>query len=186
MRRITVFNHISLDGYFVDNHGDMSWAHHSDPEFAAFTAENASGGGELLFGRVTYDLMVNYWPTPAAIQNDPIVAESMNNLPKIVFSRTMDKATWKNTRLMKGNLEEKVRKLKQEPGKDMVIFGNGTIVSQLAQASLIDEYQFVVNPIVLGQGRTLFEGITKKSSLKLIKSRNFTNGIVFLCYEPSA
>jgi len=98
MRRLIVFNNVTLDGYFTDMNGDMSWAHKYDPEWLAFVQENASGGGELLFGRITYELMASYWPTPMAIKNDPKVAEGMNNLPKVVFSRTMDKASWNNTK----------------------------------------------------------------------------------------
>lgn len=184
MRKLVVFNQVSLDGYFVDRYGDMSWAHKSDAEWRAFVEENASGGGELLFGRITYELMVSYWPTPYARENDPIVAERMNNLPKAVFSRTMDNASWNNTKLVKGDMAAEIRKMKKEPGKDMVIFGSGSIVSQLAQAGLIDEYQMVVNPVVLGKGRTMFEGIKEKLTLKLTKTRTFGNGNVLLCYEP--
>ena len=184
MRRLVVFNNVSLDGYFTDVNDDMSWARNHDPEWLAFVQENASGGGELVFGRITYELMASYWPTPMAIKNDPKVAEGMNNLPKIVFSRTMDKASWNNTKLVKGDLPAEIRKMKNEPGKDLVIFGSGSIISQLAQERLIDEYQIVVVPVVLGKGRTMFDGIQAKLPLKLTKSRTFGNGNVLLCYEP--
>jgi len=185
MRKLSVFNSVSLDGYFAGANGDFSWAHKQDPEWNAFVAENASGGGQLLFGRVTYQLMVSYWPTPMAAQNDPIVAERMNNLPKVVFSRTLDKASWSNTKLIKGDIAAATRKMKQEPGEDMAILGSGSIVSQLAQEGLIDEYQIVINPIVLGKGKTMFEGIEKSLNLKLTKTRTFGNGNVFLCYQPA-
>jgi dihydrofolate reductase len=184
MRMLVVFNHVSLDGYFVDMHGDMSWAHKNDAEWQAFVEENASGGGELLFGRITYELMASYWPTPAARENDPKVAEHMNNLPKVVFSRTLDNPSWNNTRLVKGDIAAEVRKMKNEPGKDMVIFGSGSIVSQLVEARLIDEYQIVVHPVALGKGRTMFDGINQKLLLKLTQTRAFGNGCVLLCYEP--
>jgi len=103
----------------------------------------------------------------------------MNNAPKVVFSRTMEKATWNNTKLVKGDLAAEVRRMKGEPGQPMVIFGSGTIISQLAQEGLIDEYQFVVNPVVLGKGKPMFDGIKDKLALKLIKSRTFGNGSVF-------
>jgi dihydrofolate reductase len=164
--------------------GDMSWAHNKDPEFDAFVEGNASAGGELLFGRITYELMASYWPTPLAMENDPVVAKGMNSLPKVVFSRTMDKASWSNTKLVKGDLAAEVRKMKKGPGKDMVIMGSGSIVSQLAHEGLIDEYQVVVVPVVLGDGRTMFEGIKGKLKLKLTKTRAFGNGNVYLCYEP--
>jgi len=186
MRKLIVFNHVSLDGYFTDKNGDMSWAHKQDPEWNAFVSQNASSGGHLLFGRKTYDLMASYWPTPAAMKNGPAVAEGINKVPKIVFSKTLNNPSWNNTKLVKGDLAEEVQKLKSEPGETMVILGSGSIVAQLAQARLIDEYQIVVSPIVLGEGRTLFNGVEKKQPLKLAKSRTFGNGNVLLCYEPAA
>ena len=188
MRKLTTFTNVTLDGYFTDMNGDISWAHKdtTDAEFNAFVAENAKAGGLLLFGRVTYELMASYWPTPQALTNDPIVAERMNNLPKVVFSRTLDQASWNNTKLVKDGMAAEVRKMKEEPGEDMVILGSGSIVSQLAQAGLIDEYQVVVNPVVLGEGRTMFDGIKEKLTLKLTKTRAFGNGNVLLCYEPMA
>jgi dihydrofolate reductase len=186
MRKLVVFNQVTLDGYIADINGDMSWAHKQDAEWNTFVQENARGGGELLFGRITYELMTSYWPTPYAMRNDPIVAERMNNLPKVVFSRTLEKASWNNTKLVKGDMAAEIRKMKKGPGENMVIFGSGSIVSQLAQEGLIDEYQMVVNPVVLGKGRTMFDGIKEKLTLKLTKTRTFGNGNVLLCYEPMA
>jgi dihydrofolate reductase len=186
MRKLAVFNNVTLDGYLTDAKGDMSWAHsgNEDAEFNAFVAENASGGGQLLLGRITYELMAGYWPTPNAIKNDPIVAKGMNSMPKVVFSRTLDKASWNNTKLLKGDIASLVRQMKNEPGDDMAILGSGSIVSQLAQEGLIDEYQIMVNPVILGKGRTMFDGMQRKLTLKLTKTRTFSNGKVFLCYEP--
>jgi dihydrofolate reductase len=186
MRKLVVFNQVTLDGYFADVNGDISWAQKEkqDAEWNAFVAENASGGGVLLFGRITYELMASYWPTPHAIQNNPIVAGAMNKLPKVVFSRTLDKASWNNTKLVQGDMAAEIRKMKEEPGADMAILGSGSIVSQLAQEGLIDEYQIAMNPVVLGKGRTMFDGIKEKLTLKLTKSRAFGNGNVLLWYEP--
>jgi dihydrofolate reductase len=186
MRKLAVFNMVSLDGFFVDSKGDMSWAHKNDAEWNAFVNENASGNGVLVFGRITYELMASYWPTPMALENSPIVAKGMNDMPKIVFSRTLDKASWSNTKLVKGDLATEMRKLKKEPGADMVILGSGSIASQLAQQNLIDEYQLALSPIVLGRGRTMFEGVKEKLNLKLTKSRTFGNGTVFVCYQPGS
>jgi dihydrofolate reductase len=186
MRRVVVFNMVALDGFFVDSKGDMSWAHKHDPEWNAFVGENASGSGVLLFGRITYEMMASYWPTPMALQNSPVVAQGMNAMPKVVFSRTLDKVSWSNTKLVKGELAMEIRKMKKEAGPDMVILGSGSIVSQLAQENLIDEYQIVLSPTVLGKGRTMFEGVKEKVNLKLTKSRAFGNSNVFLCYEPVA
>src|ERR1700730_14441649 len=180
MRRVVVFNTVTLDGFFVDSKGDMSWAHKNDTEWNAFVSENASGNGMLLFGRITYELMASYWPTPMALQHFPVVAKGMNDMPKAGFSRTLDKASWNNTELLKGDMAGEVRKMKKVAGPDMVILGSGSIVSQLTQQNLIDEYQIVLSSTVLGKGRTMFEGIKEKLNLKLTKSRTFGNGNVFL------
>lgn len=183
MRRLTVFNTVSLDGYFADAHSDMSWAHKQDPEWNAWVNENASGGGVLMFGRVTYDLMAMYWPTSLAVKNDPVVARRMNEIPKIVVSRTMDQPKWNNTALIKGDLVASVHTLKQQPGDDICILGSGSIVAQLAPERLIDIYQLVVSPIVLGKGKTLFEGVKDRLGMKLTGTRAFGNGNVLLCYD---
>jgi dihydrofolate reductase len=188
MRKLGVFNTVSVDGYFTDANGSMSWAHNARPdaEWDAFVSGNASGGGMLLFGRITYDMMASFWPTPMAAKNMPTVAEGMNRMPKAVFSRTIDTASWNNTKVVKGDLATQVRKLKSEPGPDMVILGSGSIVSQLAQEGLIDEYQIVTAPLALGAGRTLFDGVKSALKLSLKKSRSFANGNVVSWYEPVA
>lgn len=188
MAKLIVFNHVSLDGYIADAHGDMSWAKPTmeDAEWNHFVEQNASGGGTLLFGRVTYDLMRSFWPTPQATQQMPVIAERMNNCPKIVFSRTLETASWQNATLVKGDIAAAVRKMKQESATGMAILGSASIVAQLAQERLIDEFQVVVNPIALGAGKTMFEGMKSPLRLKLLNSRTFKNGNVLLCYEPMA
>lgn len=184
MPRLSAFEQVSLDGFFTDAGGDMSWAHKQDPEWNEFAASNAKGGGALLFGRVTYQMMERYWPSPAAREANAAVAEGMNKMPKVVFSRTLDKAAWSNTTLVKSDPAAAVRKMKSKPGPDMVILGSGTIVSQLAQAGLIDAYQIVVCPILLGKGRTLFATVDRKIGLRRTQARTFGNGNVVLSYEP--
>jgi dihydrofolate reductase len=186
MRKLVVFNQVSLDGYFVDAHGDMRWAHadNDDAEWRAFVSGNARGGGLLLFGRITYELMAGYWPTPHAIQQDPVVAERMNALPKVVFSRTLESASWSNTRVVRDDLASAVRTMKREGGSDIAVMGSGTVVSQLTRDGLVDEFQVVVIPIILGKGRTMFDGLDAKLRLRLTKTRSFANGNVLLCYEP--
>ncbi len=118
MRKLGMFNHVSVDGYFVDAKGDMSWAHSKpDVEWEAFIAGNASGEGELLFGRITYDMMASFWTTAQAIKSMPAVAAGMNSMPKVVFSRTMDKAPWNNTTVGKGELAAEIGKTKQASGR---------------------------------------------------------------------
>lgn len=186
MRRISVFNNISLDGYFTGEGGDLGWAYEGrdDPDYDAFIAGNAGSGGMLLLGRVTYDMMVQYWPTPAAAENDPVVAEGMNRMPKIVFSKTLKEAAWSNT-VVAANPAAEVRRLKSEDGPAVTILGSGSIVAQLAGEGLIDEYQLVLNPVALGVGRTMFAGLSGPVARRRIDSRAFANGKVFLRYEPA-
>lgn len=184
MRHLLAFENITVDGYFTGPNGELDWAHQStpDPEYDAFIAGNARGGGMVLLGRITYDMMAGWWPTPAAAEMDPVVAERMNNLPKVVFSRTLHEASWNNTTLVNDAPVEGVRRMKAESGPDMVILGSGTIVAQLARAGLIDEYHFVVNPIALGGGRTLFDSVGDPVDLRLTTARTFANGKVVLRY----
>ena len=183
MPKLLVFESVSVDGYFTDSKNDMSWAHAGaqDPEWIEFVSGNASGNGRLLFGRVTYQQMASFWPTPQAAERMPAVAKGMNQMPKVVFSRTLPEATWQNTTLIKDDLVEAVRKLKTDSGPDMCILGSGSIVSQLSSAGLVDAFQIVTVPIVLGAGRTLFES---NLLLKLTNSRAFGNGNVVNSYEP--
>ena len=129
-------------------------------------------------------MMASYWPTPDAIKNAPIVAEGMNNADKIVFSRTLKKVEWNNTRLVKDNIVEEIKKMKRMPGKDMTLLGSGSILTQFAEQGLIDEYQIMVDPVVIGDGTPIFKGIKHKLDLKLTMTRAFKSGVVLLCYQP--
>lgn len=184
MRKLNIFESVTVDGYFAGPDGDLSWAYDTspDPEFQEFIKGNAATPGVLLFGRATYQMMEKYWPTPLAAKNDPIVAKGMNEAEKIVFSRTLKKADWANTTIVNEGIPDAVRKMKQQSGKGLVVLGSGSIVSQLADEGLVDEYQFVVKPVALGKGRTLFEGVKKPLALKLKHSRVFRNGSVVLNY----
>lgn len=186
MRELIVFNHVTLDGYFVDANGQFRFGYdgNDDPEYQAFVAENASGGGEMLFGRKTYELMASYWPTAVADQHSPAVAAGMNNMSKVVFSKTLNEATWKNTRLVKSDMVAEIRRMKSDTGPGMVILGSGSVVAQLAQENLIDEYQMMFDPVVLGKGRTMFDGVPATLKLQLVRNRTFKNGKVYLCYAP--
>ncbi len=185
MRKLTVFNLVSLDGYFTGVHGDISW-HMVDPEFQELAERASTSGNTLLFGRVTYELMASFWLSAEARKTDPVVAGGMNASAKIVFSRTLDRADWNNTQLVKSDLVAEVRSLKQGEGPGLTVLGSGSIVSQLTQARLIDEYDVLINPVVLGQGRSMFEGVRDRLLLRLTASRVFGNGNVLLTYVPQA
>ncbi len=175
-----VFESISVDGYFTDANGDMSWAHagREDAEFADWVSGNASSGGELLFGRKTYQMMEAFWPTPMAAQQMPAVARGMNAARKHVASRTIQ-PTWDNTHLLKGDLAKAVEDLKASDGPDITVLGSGSVAAQLGEAGLVDEYQFVIVPVALGGGSTVF---TNRRKLRFLHQRAFRCGNVVLTY----
>jgi dihydrofolate reductase len=180
MKKLRVFESISVDGYFTDGHGTMDWAYAlpQDADFSAWVSGNASGGGELLFGRKTYQEMVAFWPTPAAAERMPEVARGMNAARKYVVSKTIQPA-WNNTQLLKGELVQAVRDLKAGDGPGIAILGSGKVAAQLGEAGLVDEYQFVVLPVALGAGRTVF---TRGRALQLLDQRAFRCGRVVVSY----
>ncbi len=184
MRKVFVFNLITLDGYFEGPKREIDW-HNVDAEFNEYAVAMLDSVDTLLFGRVTYELMANFWPTADAMKNDPVVAERMNNLSKIVFSRTLDKVDWHNTRLVKNNIEDEVIKIKKQPGKDVALLGSGSIMSQFAQHGILDEYRLMINPVVLGRGNPLFKDINDRLKFKLAKTRTFRSGNVLLYYQPA-
>lgn len=182
MRKVIVSNLISLDGFISGPNGEIDWFGW-DKELESYGKDQLGSMGTILFGRVTNELMASYWPTATAAANDQMIIDAMNNLPKIVFSKTLEKVEWKNSRLVKENIAEEISKLKRQPGKDMVIYGSGSIVSALAQAGLIDEYRIFVNPVVLGSGKPLFQDIKNRLNLKHINTKTFGNGLVLICYR---
>jgi dihydrofolate reductase len=180
MRQLRVFESISVDGYFTDAAGDISWAHRGDDdaEFADWVGGNASGGGELLMGRKTYQMMEAFWPTPQAAQQMPVVAKGMNAARKYVASRTITPG-WHNTHLLEGELVAAVRALKASDGPGITLLGSGSIAAQLGEAGLVDEYQFVILPVALGAGRTVFAA---RRDLRLVGQRAFGNGNLVVTY----
>ena len=184
LRRLSAFMQVSLDGRFADPAGDMSFAHKqaADGEWHQFMAENAAAGGVLLFGRITYELMASWWPTPAAAKAMPAIARQMNALPKVVVSRTLSSARWSNTTVIKRDLIGTIRRMKATSGPDITILGSGSVVTQLATAQLVDRIEVAVNPIALGAGKNFLAGLPLPLPFILIRTRVFENGSVVLCY----
>jgi dihydrofolate reductase len=183
MRKVFLFMMVTLDGFFEGPNQSIDW-HNVDEEFNEFAIDQLNELDTLLFGRVTYQGMAGYWPTPFAKEDDPIVADKMNTISKIVFSTTLEEAEWNNTRLVKEHIREEVSKLKQQPGKDIAIFGSSDLAVSLLRMGLLDELRIIVNPVVLGSGKRLFEGIQDQLDLKLLKTRTFHSGNVLLYYQP--
>lgn len=182
MGTLSMFNFITLNGFYKGANEDISWHKHGEEE-AAYAAEGAQSKSMLLFGRKTYEHMAAFWPTPDAMKMMPDVAKGMNASEKIVFSRTMKKADWSNTRIVHDHIEAEVRRLK-EAGKVMTILGSGSIGTQLAAAGLIDTYLLMVDPVAIGAGTPVFQGIQHELSLQLTDTRAFKSGVVLLTYKP--
>ncbi|WP_260702876.1 dihydrofolate reductase family protein [Edaphobacter flagellatus] len=186
MRKLYAFLHLSADGYFTGPHGDLSWTRHDqDPEYKQFADDNARRESVLVFGRITYQMMAGFWPSPMALEREPVMAARMNAAAKLVFSRSLPEASWSNTTLVKDNIVDEMRRLKQQPGPDLTILGSGSLVRQFAEAGVLDEFQLLITPVVIGGGRTLFEGVTRRLDLDHVSTRTFQNGKVLLIYKPT-
>lgn len=185
MRNLLVFNLITLDGYFEGPDHDISW-HMADNDLNDVSKSQLESVDTIIFGRVTYELMASYWPSIEGNRDDPIVAGFMTNTPKVVFSNSLQKAEWQNTRLVSGDMSAEIARMKHLPGKDMIIFGSGKITSALTNTGLIDEYRIIICPVILGGGTPLFAGVNNRPKLDLVSTRKFDNGNVLLTYRPHA
>jgi dihydrofolate reductase len=183
---ISVFNHISIDGFFAGSNGETDWFYTLpfDEEWHNYTHSQAGTDNILLFGRITYEMMKSYWPTEEAIKNDPLMANALNNSPKIVFSKTLpgvaEESVWKNITLYSEINPDEISQLKKK--SEITILGSGSIVQQFTNFKLIDEYFLVVVPVILGKGKSFFNNV-KRTDLNLIESKKFNNGIVLLHYR---
>src|SRR2546423_11533305 len=198
MRRIIAFNRVSAEGYFSAPDGNLDWVV-PEEDLDKEAAKNLSGQGTLMFGRRTYEMFASFWPhqldkpTGAEDPHNPgrrppemrAMAVFINEAVKIVFSRTLKDVKWKNSRLIGKFDPREVERIKQEPGADIMIFGSGSIVSQLAQNNLIDEYQFIVGPDLLGDGPSLVSGIYKTVERKLAEAKPYKSGNVKLRYTKA-
>ena len=183
MRKIILSMMTTLDGYFEGPNQSIDW-HHVDADFFATANELMDGADTYLFGRVTYQGMESYWTTEQAMKDDPVITRKMNETPKLVFSKTLEKAEWNNTRLIRDNVADEIRNLKALPGKDMVIFGSSNLAASFLDMGLLDEVRMYLNPVALGGGTPLFKGLKKKIEFKLNSTRVFGNGNVLLSYQP--
>ncbi|NOU46923.1 MAG: dihydrofolate reductase [Bacteroidales bacterium] len=183
MRKLSAFNFITLNGYFHGPEGDISWHRHGAEE-NQFAAESMKAENTLLFGRKTYEMMAGYWPGPMAIENDREVAEGMNNADKIVVTRTLKNAAWNNTRILTGDLVTGINRLKASPGNNITLLGSGSILTQLAENGLIDEYLVMIDPVAIGAGTPIFDQIGTVLNLKLTQVKSFKSGVVLLGYVP--
>jgi|ERR1051325_6815512 dihydrofolate reductase len=183
MKRISSFMYVSVDGYYAGPNGEIDWFHsvEKDPDFEAMTHQQARGKSTLLMGRITYEMMKSFWPTPDAERSDPGMAEAMRNSPKIVISKSLrsleEGPHWKNLTLLRDVSE-------LQPDNDITILGSGSIVQQLTNLGRIDEYNLVIVPVVLGAGKALFKDV-HRTKLQLREAKSFRNGLAFHTYSPA-
>jgi dihydrofolate reductase len=185
MRKIISFMHISLDGFVAGPNGEMNWIK-VDEEIFDHVGKRIGGTDTALYGRVTFEMMENYWPAagdePDASKHDKEHSKWYKNAHKLVLSKTMKDETLANTTIISDNLSDRINEIKQKPGEDILLFGSPTATHALMQLNLIDGYWLFVNPIILGQGIPLFVDVKETIKLKLLSSRQFSSGVTELNY----
>jgi dihydrofolate reductase len=185
MRKLVLFMHVSLDGFAATAGGGLDWISY-DSELQQYADEIVTTVGSPVYGRGTYELMAGYWPgvlnDPNANERSKAHAQWVDKATKIVFSKTMKEAGWNNTIVIKDHIAEEINKLKQQPGKDLVIFGSPGLAHSFMELDLIDEYQFTLNPVLLGSGMPVFQDIKNKTDLTLVKATPLKSGVIGLHY----
>lgn len=198
-RRIVTFTWVTADGYFAAADGNLDWVV-PDAEQARAAAESISNFDTVLFGRRTYELFESFWRHAIVDERGTIpdphhpgrrspehgaIAMALNRMTKLVFSRSMHDATWENSRLLRELDPRAIARMKAQPGKNLIIFGSGSIVSALTRHDLIDEYQFAVCPVLLGGGQSLVRGVSRRRALDVLEARTLPSGDVILRYARS-
>jgi dihydrofolate reductase len=184
MRTLSSFIMTTLDGFYAGPNEEFDWPN-VDDEFIRFSISQINDADAILFGRRTYEALASYWPTPQSQRNDPALTRLMNGMPKIVFSSTLERADWENTTLVTGDLAAEVTKLKDQPGKELIVFGSQELTGNLIRLGRLDELRVMVNPVTLSQGRSMFQSMAGRVRLRLLQTRVFSgSGNVLLTYEP--
>ena len=182
MKKVIAQMSVSIDGYIEGPNREIDW-HIVDDEFNAYAVETLKASEVLIMGRRTYELMAGYWPT--APGNDSVVKEKMNATPKLVFSRTLKRVDWQNSRLATGSVADEVTRLQRVPGDGLLWVGGSDLAVSFLEEGLMDELRIIVTPVLLGAGKTLFDAIKKRYPLKLLSAKSFESGNVVLTYEPA-
>jgi dihydrofolate reductase len=181
-RKIVAFLMVTVDGYHQTTDGDLSW-HNVDDEFNEFAAAQVDEADTLLFGRKTYEGMAEFWRSPVALEVDAGMAERMNRYPKIVVSRSLASAQWTPSTLISDDAPAQLTKLKEQPGKDIILLGSSSLAASLLDDGVLDELRIMVNPVILGTGDAALAG-ADRSNLELARVRQFASGNVLLTYHP--
>ena len=176
---------VTLDGFMAGTNGELDWHFPLwNDEMSIYFCDQLGKTDTILLGRISYERMARYWPNKTFTGIELEYADMMNNHNKIVFSQTLESATWSNTRLVKENISEEVLKMKQSPGKDMIIYGSGSIVRSFIQEGLIDEFQIWVHPVFIQNGVPMLRNMEENIYLRFIRARTFSSGVVILYYKP--
>jgi dihydrofolate reductase len=188
MRKIIATEFYSVDGLMSDPKDTMEWVTVSfDPELGKYEDDLYDNADTLLLGRVTYKIFESYWPTAATNPDTPKgdieMAHKINNITKIVFSKSLKKVEWKNSKILNEINPKEIMRMKQSSGKNILIVGSASIVQQLTTLGLIDEFHFVFHPVILSQGKPLFKNIDHQVKLKLLKTKIFQTGVILACYQ---
>lgn len=188
MRKIIVTTWVTLDGFTAGPGGDMGWIGEIfDEAMGIYEDEVVSAADTLLLGRVTYESFAGSWPhvpdSPTASEGEKIYARKLNAMRKVVISRTLEQAEWHNSTVLKEIVPEEIIKLKNEPGRDILIYGSASVVQELTNLGLIDEYQLLIHPFVVGGGKALFQNIEHRVNLKLVDETTHPSGVVRLTYQ---
>ena len=191
MRKIITTMWVSLDGFIAGPNDEMDWIGELyDEAMGVYEHNFVSSADTLLLGRVTYQSFAGSWPhvpdSPTAPEEEKAYARLINAMQKIVFSRTLESADWNNSQLLREVIPADIERLKQEPGRDIIIYGSASLVHTFTNLGLIDEYQLLVHPVILGSGKPLFQDIKDKVKLKLVNSTTNPSGVIVLSYQPSA
>lgn len=177
--------HLSLDGFCATKDGGLDWIPYNS-ELQKYAEKIVNSVGSPMYGRNTFELM-KYWRTvlndPSASKHDLEHAQWIENIEKIVFSTTLTNEDWSNTKIISTNILEEVTKLKEQDGKDLVIFGSPTLATSLMELGLIDEFQFTISPVILGEGKTFLRNVSQKATLELINTETLDSGVITAHYR---
>jgi len=189
MRKIITTTWVTLDGFIAGPNGEMDWVGESfDEAMGIYEDDLVSSADTLLLGRTTYQSFAGSWPhvpdNPHASEGEKIYARKLNAMRKVVFSRTLESVEWNNSTLRKEVVPEEIEAMKREPGRDMLIYGSASLVQTLTNLGLIDEYQILVLPVILGGGKPLFQNIKDRVRLKLVNNKTHPSGVMVLYYQP--
>ena len=180
MRRLILQTGVSIDGYVAALDGSHPWGYaNPDEGTKRWILDSVYGAGAHLMGRVTYEEMAAHWPTSKSEYAQP-----MNEIPKVVFSKTLQHADWPETRIARGDVGEEIGRLKREPGNDLIAYGGATFAQALSRLGLVDEYRLMIQPAALGVGLPLFKGLAAPLHLELIEATTYATGVAIHVYRP--